>query len=376
MAKPPKSFASHSLSWTSLALVGTLASTGCSSSSAAGAAVDGGPDVPHGPKIYVAMYGDNEITVIDQASSAIVDHIPVGAGPAVLLETPDGSKLYTANWQVNSLSSVNVATRAVSSIPLPSRAWVEAMSPDGRYVYAGLNGTGIAVIDTASDTVARTIATADIAESVIVSADGGTLYVAPDPISLASLTGDGTVESISAATGAVVNPPITVGIQPAWISISPDGTKVYALNFLSGNVSVVDTATWQVTATLSTGSNSQPIISSSSPNGQRLAVTNFQTDNVYVFDSTTNQLVNTLSTDGRPVAVGFSADSTLGYVGDFGHDSLTLPESPTSFLSGNLTPVIGNTPGHVTVFSATTGEIVGSPIQVGKGPTSLVVGPY
>ena len=100
--------------------------------------MDAGPS----GKIYVTVYGTDEIVAIDEASRAVVQHIPLGAGkgPAILLRTPDGKKLYSANWKDNTLSAVNVATGAVTSIALGGqRPWVEAMSPMGDVVYVGLD---------------------------------------------------------------------------------------------------------------------------------------------------------------------------------------------------------------------------------------------
>ena len=44
-----------------------------------------------------------------------------------------------------------------------------------------------------------------------------------------------------------------VGITPVGIAVTPDGTKVYVTNYESDNVSVIDTATNNVTATVKIG---------------------------------------------------------------------------------------------------------------------------
>lgn len=353
----------------------------CSSSPASGAATgdagsDAGPEGPPG-KIYVSMYGDNAITVIDQATHAILSHIAVGKGPAIVLATPDNKKLYTANWSDNTLSAVDVATGAVKSIVLDGRAWAIAMSPVGNKLYAGVGSNKLAVIDTTTDAITSSFDTSpDFPQSVIVSPDGALVYADPGSTSnpTAALS-PGTIEALSTADGGVVQPPIPVGAAPAWASISPDGSRVYTLNFLAATVSVVDTAAWQVVATVGTGSGSQPIISASTPDV--LAVTNFGSANLITIDFHTNKVTHTLALDGRPVGVGgFNATGTLGYVVDFGHASLAVQVSITSALSlmnGDLSSFVGNGPGHVTAFDPTTGKQIGKPITVGKGPTSVVV---
>jgi YVTN family beta-propeller protein len=346
----------------------------CSSSSGskAGPNPEAGTLGPPGT-IYVSMYGDDDITVIDQATHAIVKTIPIGKGPAVMVATPDNKKLYTADWSGNTVSAVDIATAAVTSVALDGRPWAIAMSPSGKTVYAALTSDKIVGIDTTTDAIASTIdTTPDYEESLIVSADGNTLYV--DPTSSGTISPGNTLEGLS-TDGGVLQAPITVGSTPAFASISPDGSRVYTLNFLDGTVSVADTKSWSVLATIDTGAGSQPIISSSTPDGL-LVVTNFGLANLVTVDFATNKIVNTLALDGRPVGVGgYNSDGTLGYVCDFGHASLA-PESITdglAFLNGDLSGFVGQGPGNVSAFNPVTGKKIGDSIVVGKGPTSVVV---
>lgn len=349
----------------------------CGASSQSPAAAGGAPDAGASTTIYATVYGTDEIAVVDGATRAVVDRISLGTGkgPAILLKTPDGKKLYSANWTDNTLSAVDVATRAVTAIALDSRPWVEAMSPKGDVVYVGLNSNKIGVVSTATDTVTRTIDTGNLLpESIIVSPDGDTLYVAPvDQSNVASLLASGSIEAISASTGAILHAPVTVGVAPAWITVSPDGTKVFALNFVSNNVSVIDVASWTVTSTVSTGASSEPIIGAVTPGGS-LLVTNFGSANVAIVDGATLAVTHTLKTSGRPVGVDVSADGTRAYVAVFGADSLAVSPSPLTLLSGDLSSAIGKDPGTVVVLDPATGLAVGDPIPVGgAGPTSVVV---
>ena len=226
----------------------------------------------------------------------------------------------------------------MTTIPLGSRPWVEAMSPKGDVVYAGLNANTIAVISTASDTVVRMIDTKNLlAESIIVSPDGNTLYVAlADQSSIAGLLAPGKIAALSSTDGTVVHPDLTVGEAPAWITISPDGSKVFSLNFLSNSISVIDTAAWTVSTTVTNASINEPIIGGVAPNGT-LAVTDFgNPPNVALLDTTTHQVTHTLKTSGRPVGIDFSPDGTRGYATVFGADSLSIAPDPLALQSGNL----------------------------------------
>ena len=62
----------------------------------------------------------------------------------------------------------------------------------------------------------------------------------------------GTVSVVDTATNAVTAT-VTVGNSPAGAAASPDGSRVYITNNGGGTVSVIDTATNTVTATITVG---------------------------------------------------------------------------------------------------------------------------
>ena len=63
----------------------------------------------------------------------------------------------------------------------------------------------------------------------------------------------GTVSVIDTATNTV-SATVAVGNQPFGVAITPDGTKAYVANQNAGTVSVIDTATNTVSATVAVGS--------------------------------------------------------------------------------------------------------------------------
>jgi YVTN family beta-propeller protein len=75
-----------------------------------------------------------------------------------------------------------------------------------------------------------------------------------------------------AAGGYHVTATIGVGSNPVWVAVSPDGTRAYVTNYLSGTVSVIGTATNQVIATIHGLCN--PYGVAVSPDGTHIYVTN------------------------------------------------------------------------------------------------------
>ncbi len=74
------------------------------------------------------------------------------------------------------------------------------------------------------------------------------------------------VSVIDTATNTIAAT-VTVGNSPRGVVVSPDGTKVYVTNQNNNSVSVIDTATNNVIATV--GAGSQPWGVAVSPDGKR-----------------------------------------------------------------------------------------------------------
>jgi YVTN family beta-propeller protein len=96
---------------------------------------------------------------------------------------------------------------------------------------------------------------------------------------------------------------VNVGYGPWGVAASPDGSKVYVTN-AEGTVSVIDTATYNVTATIEV--QDFPIGVSVTPDGSRVYVTNSDSNNVSVIDTATNTVIATVKVGSNPVAFGQS----------------------------------------------------------------------
>ena len=66
--------------------------------------------------------------------------------------------------------------------------------------------------------------------------------------------------------------PITVGTQPRRVAVSPDGTKAYVANRVGDSVSVINTTTNAVDATIAVGTRPSGV--AVSPDGTKAYVAN------------------------------------------------------------------------------------------------------
>jgi YVTN family beta-propeller protein len=320
-------------------------------------------------RVYATVSKDAQVLVIDEASHDVLTRIPVGAGPAIIIQTPDHKKLFTANWGDKTVSIIDTRRDTAKTLAMPGRPYVIAMAPDGKHVYVGLDTVNeIALIDTATDAIARSLDFSELPASIIASPDNQTIYVATLGLGITN----GGLVGVQVADGSKPWPSVTVGRSPAWITIARDGQKVYTLNFLSDTVSVVDVHSWKVTATVDTGEGSQGIIGNVTPDGKQLWVTNHGTNEVIAIDTTSNAVVKRIPLAARPVGVEFNADGSRVYITDFGPDSVNEPVRANYLLTGVYD---GTTPGQVRAFDTRTGAQVGKTVVTGPGATSVVVVP-
>jgi len=112
--------------------------------------------------------------------------------------------------------------------------------------------------------------------------------------------GSNEVSVINTATNRVTAT-IPVGAGPEGIVITPDGTKVYVANYEDGTISVIDTASNNVTATVSVGSGPWGV--AVTPDGKKVYVVNSDSDTTSVIDTATNNVTATVKVGSCPVGI-------------------------------------------------------------------------
>ncbi len=174
-------------------------------------------------------------------------------------------------------------------------------SADGTRVYVtntnyGYRGS-VSVIDTARGEV---ITIVDVGNKyspcgIAVTPDGKKLYVSDRDINGVSVI-DTSTNTVTATVPA--------GINPLGVAITPDGRKAYVANRYSNNVSVIDTVTNNEIAAVKVGTG--PCGVSFNQDGTRLYVTNCESNTVSVIDTATNTVTDTLAVEKWPLGVSVS----------------------------------------------------------------------
>jgi YVTN family beta-propeller protein len=250
---------------------------------------------------------------------AVVATIAVGTYPCAVAVSPDSARAYVANLD-SGLAVINTATNTViDTIPVGHYPCAVAVGTDGTHLYVtNQNDHTVSVIDTTTTpaTVSATIPVGDFPDTVAVSPNGTHLYV--------TNRFDTTLSVIdinpSSPTYTAVTATIPVGDFPVAVAVSRDGTHAYVTNG-DNAVSVINTASNTVTNSIPVGGF--PFAVAVSPDGTHLYVTNATASTVTVIDinpssPTYNAVTATIPVGPAPLGVAVSPDGTHLYVTNAG----------------------------------------------------------
>lgn len=255
---------------------------------------------PDGTKLYVCNQFDNSVSVIDLVTGNTTATIPVDREPVAAAITPDGKRLFVANllpvsradidYVAASVSVIDTAEKKVcGSITLPNGSTSlrgVCVSPDGQYVYVThilgryqlpttqlergwVNTNALSVIDAAGAKLVNTVLLDDVDQGaanpwgVACTADGKTIAVAhagTHEVSLVDTAGLHAKLAKAAAGEQATSVSSSAEDVPNDLSFLVDirrrvsltgqgprgvatvGTQLYAAEYFSGGIGVVDAA--------------------------------------------------------------------------------------------------------------------------------------
>jgi len=151
-------------------------------------------------KVYIALASatGGDVAMIDLPSKSISGIVPVGMMPVDLLLSPDGSKLFVANYnggEVVILDPLDLTAKARIRVGVQPTSL--ALSKDGAFLYVVNNGSNnISVINTSSYQVVASIATGNSPLYCAITSDGSRLIVGNN--------GDGTINVIDTKKNIII----------------------------------------------------------------------------------------------------------------------------------------------------------------------------
>jgi YVTN family beta-propeller protein len=194
-------------------------------------------EVSHdGDKLYLlrSPKAGGELVVIDLQSQQKVKNAPIGVELSAIARK--GDFLYITDTIKNQVFVVDSQTLSIEDeIPVGAKPIVLAASPNRNFVYVAnaLDGT-VSIVDTVNRRVEETIRVDSQPNGLAVDGsydDGDLVYV--------TNSGSRSVSVIDVAKRKVIGDPVTVGTCPIGIAVLSRGDKVYVVNSISDDVSIL-----------------------------------------------------------------------------------------------------------------------------------------
>ncbi len=184
-------------------------------------------------------------SVIDLKSGALLGVVATGDRPSGVAITPDGATAVVANLDSTFATLIDLGSLTTREVPISTRASEVRVSADGQFAYLSVvsNGDGVWRLDIAAG-----------------ASSGGKL-----------LTGN-----MGGVGGAFS--------QSSGLELSPDGSTLVACGSFDDVVTLIDTASWSVRATLPAAQF--PVKAVFSPDGSKLYVSARTSQELIAFDLT------------------------------------------------------------------------------------------
>ncbi|ABQ27982.1 beta-propeller fold lactonase family protein [Geotalea uraniireducens] len=210
-----------------------------------------------GTRLYVANYDAMSVSVIDLTAPTpnIIASPGVGTAPIGVAISPDGATVYVTNSGSDNITAVKTSDNTVlttfSAGPAGNAPMGIALGKVGTVtkIYVANNtANSLTVINESTKAITNTVplGTDSAPFAVAAKPDGSTVYVTK---SGAATNGGDSVAVIDTSTFTVTTA-ISVGAMPFGVAVSPDGFRVLAVNNMGNSVSVINTSSNAVAATL------------------------------------------------------------------------------------------------------------------------------
>src|SRR6266404_1294948 len=202
------------------------------------------------------------------------------------------------------------------------------------------------VINTLTDTAVAVIPVDFSPFGVAITPNGAFAYVTNTGIicDLCPVSQPPSVSVIDTASYKVVAT-IPVGLYPAGVAISPNGAFAYVANFNSHSVSIISTTTNSVVATLPMGSPAWGV--ASTPSGAAAYVTNPGSNSVSVINTATNTVVASVAVGCGPTSVAITPNGAFAYVTNSCDSTVSVINTATNTVVATV--AVGSQPQNIAI---------------------------
>jgi YVTN family beta-propeller protein len=295
--------------------------------------------------VYVGTF-ENNITVIDSSTGAVIATFSDDRGPDGFAYDPLDQELYATDYVWNNVTAYSTQTNALVATVLlgvqPTSLTYDTRNHD-LYVYDRLSN-GLVVINGSTDRVVGTLPNGSGAIDVVYDPVTNDLYET-------NYYGE-NLSILNATTGAILGW-LGTGTYPWDVACDPTTGDLYVTNAISDNVTVIDAVTRTTLTSLPVGD--EPLGIAFDPAEGTIDVADYVGSNVTVIDAASNH-------DVTNVSIGpYDSVGPITLVADDPDGDIFVQNGGTD----NVT-VIGGT--NLTAFGNLSIGQVGSPLSAAYDP--------
>lgn len=195
--------------------------------------------------LYVTMPDEAAVAVVDTRTRKLLRTVTTGAGsrPGRILLQPNGRSIWVGLDGTAQIAAIDTATHQLAAtVPVGQGLHALAATADSRFMYVtNSKSNTVSAIDAQTHSVAATIPVGDTPVTLTYSSIARRFYI--------GALNDKAITAIDPTEHRVVS---TIAIAPGIVALAtePQGRFVVAANQLESQVSIIDTATNSVTATV------------------------------------------------------------------------------------------------------------------------------
>ena len=291
------------------------------------------------PKIYIGLFKDNAVAVLDSGTNKILSTIPIPTGPHGLVITPDGKRVYASSDGATKVSVIDTSTdKVVDTIEVGKSPHGLAITPDGQDVLAAVFGANqVVMIDTHTDAVIN-VAPVPSPHNIAISPDGMTAYVASQPADSPSLVELSVPVLLQTAK-------ISLTKVPRALNFSPDGKQLYFTLAGVDAVQVMDPLSNQVSTQIPVGASPHhPIFT---PNGQMALVVSQGPGELSILNPMSNKVSKVVMVGMMPHWIATNPQGTTAWVTNEVSNDVTVVDLASATVTATIP--VGNAPRKIVI---------------------------
>jgi YVTN family beta-propeller protein len=295
--------------------------------------------------VVVVCKSDFQLALVDPATEKVLVKLSTGLGPHEVAVSPDGRTAYVSNFgrysvyaagdtahdkAGNTITVIDLLDRKVkTTFDLGTHTGPHGMtvSHDGKLIWVTTETPqAVLELDSSTGKILHVWNTNQERSHMIVATPNETKFYVTNTVS-------GSVSAIDRSSGEVKV--LSTGPGTEGIAISPDGKEVWAASRLDDKIEIISTATDKIVATFPSGGKG-PKRMDFTPDGAQVWVTNPSSNQATVFDARARELIATLTLAKSPSGVFMSSDGRHAYITNANANELTFIEVASRKILGTM----------------------------------------